>query len=145
MPIDRLTRASLMPPRTVRAGWNCASYWTGSMPASTISGRERQERGSRPGPRDQAAGGGARRLVSYRMPGVSAGGFAHGVRSSLHMTAISLLAGLLLGIVIGAAIGYLFARGRLAAAAEDLNGQLADRFQALSAEALDASTARFLE
>jgi DNA recombination protein RmuC len=61
------------------------------------------------------------------------------------MTAISLLAGLLLGIVIGAAIGYLFARGRLAAAAEDLNGQLADRFQALSAEALDASTARFLE
>ena len=64
---------------------------------------------------------------------------------SLHMSAISLLAGLLLGIVIGAAIGYLFARGRLAAAAEDLNGQLADRFQALSAEALDASTARFLE
>jgi DNA recombination protein RmuC len=61
------------------------------------------------------------------------------------MTAISLLAGLLLGIVIGAAIGYLYARGRLAAAAEDLNGQLADRFQALSAEALDASTARFLE
>ena len=61
------------------------------------------------------------------------------------MSAISLLAGLLLGIVIGAAIGYLFARGRLAAAAEDLNGQLADRFQALSAEALDASTARFLE
>jgi DNA recombination protein RmuC len=63
----------------------------------------------------------------------------------MNMTAISLLAGLLLGIVIGAAIGYLFARGRLAAAAEDLNGQLADRFQALSAEALDASTARFLE
>jgi DNA recombination protein RmuC len=61
------------------------------------------------------------------------------------MSAISLLAGLLLGIVIGAAIGYLFARGRLAAAAADLNGQLADRFQALSAEALDASTARFLE
>ena len=61
------------------------------------------------------------------------------------MTAISLLAGLLLGIVIGAAIGYLFARGRLTAAATDLNGQLADRFQALSAEALDASTARFLE
>jgi DNA recombination protein RmuC len=61
------------------------------------------------------------------------------------MSAISLLAGLLLGIVVGAAIGYLFARGRLAAAAEDLNGQLADRFQALSAQALDASTARFLE
>ena len=61
------------------------------------------------------------------------------------MSGISLLAGLLLGIVIGAAIGYLFARGRLAAAAEDLNGQLADRFEALSAQALDASTARFLE
>ena len=61
------------------------------------------------------------------------------------MSAISLLAGLLLGIVIGAAIGYLFARGRLAAAAADLDGQLADRFQALSAEALDASTARFLD
>ncbi len=93
------------------------------------------------------------------------------------MSAISLLAGLLLGIVVGAAIGYLFARGRLAAAAADLHGraraaderaraaeerarmiergaaeraalvegQLAERFQALSAQALDASTARFLE
>ena len=61
------------------------------------------------------------------------------------MSGISLLVGLLLGIVIGAAFGYMFARGRLAAAATDLNGQLADRFQALSAEALDASTARFLE
>ena len=86
------------------------------------------------------------------------------------MSAISLLAGLLLGIVIGAAIGYLFARGRLAAAAADatgraraaedrarmiergaaeraalVDGQLAERFQALSAQALDASTARFLE
>jgi DNA recombination protein RmuC len=86
------------------------------------------------------------------------------------MSAISLLAGLLLGIVIGAAIGYLFARGRLAAAAADadgraraaderarmiersaaeraalVEGQLAERFQVLSAQALDASTARFLE
>jgi DNA recombination protein RmuC len=86
------------------------------------------------------------------------------------MSAISLLAGLLLGIVIGAAIGYLFARGRLAAATADatgraraaeerarmiergaaeraalVDGQLAERFQALSAQALDASTARFLE
>src|ERR1700753_4365542 len=86
------------------------------------------------------------------------------------MSAISLLAGLLLGIVIGAAIGYLFARGRLAAAAADatgraraaedrarmiersaaeraalVEGQLAERFQALSAQALDASTTRFLE
>jgi DNA recombination protein RmuC len=86
------------------------------------------------------------------------------------MSAISLLIGLLLGIVIGAAIGYLFARGRLAAAAADadgraraaderarmiersaaeraalVEGQLAERFQVLSAQALDASTARFLE
>ena len=93
------------------------------------------------------------------------------------MGAVLLLAGLLLGIVIGAAIGYLFARGRLAGAAADLSGraraaderaraaderarmiersaaeraalvegQLAERFQALSAQALDASTSRFLE
>jgi DNA recombination protein RmuC len=82
------------------------------------------------------------------------------------MSAVLLLAGLLLGILIGAAIGYLFARGRLAAAderaraAEDrarmiergaaeraalVDGQLAERFQALSAQALDASTARFLD
>ena len=93
------------------------------------------------------------------------------------MGAVLLLAGLLLGILIGAAIGYLFARGRLAAAAADLSGrahaaderaraaderarmiersaneraalvegQLAERFQTLSAQALDASTSRFLE
>jgi DNA recombination protein RmuC len=75
---------------------------------------------------------------------------------------MSLLAGLLLGIVIGAVIGYLFARGRLAdltgraRAAEQrarmieeraalMDTQLAERFQALSAEALDASTSRFLQ
>jgi DNA recombination protein RmuC len=62
---------------------------------------------------------------------------------------------LLLGIVIGAAIGYLFARGRVASAEERargaaeraalIEGQLAERFQALSAQALDASTSRFLE
>ena len=93
------------------------------------------------------------------------------------MGAVLLLVGLLLGIFIGAAIGYLFARGRLASAAADLSGraraaderaraaeertrmiersaaeraalvegQLAERFQALSAQALDASTSRFLE
>jgi DNA recombination protein RmuC len=82
------------------------------------------------------------------------------------MGAVLLLVGLLLGIVIGAAIGYLFAHGRLAAADERaraaeeraamiehgaaeraalVDGQLAERFQALSAQALDASTARFLE
>ena len=109
--------------------------------------------------------------------GVSPPGSAPTVRSSLHMGAVLLLTGLLLGIVIGAAIGYLYARGRLAAAAADLSGraraaderaraaderarmierssaeraelvegQLAERFQALSAQALDASTSRFLE
>jgi DNA recombination protein RmuC len=68
---------------------------------------------------------------------------------------MSLLGGLLLGILIGALIGYLFARGRVAdltgraRAAEQraalLDTQLAERFQALSAEALDASTSRFLQ
>jgi len=68
---------------------------------------------------------------------------------------MSLLGGLLLGIAIGAVIGYLFARGRVAdltgraRAAEQraalLDTQLAERFQALSAEALDASTSRFLQ
>ena len=71
----------------------------------------------------------------------------------------SLLLGLLLGIVMGAVIGFLYARGRLAAASADasararaaeqraalVDGHLAERFEALSAQALDASTARFLE
>jgi DNA recombination protein RmuC len=93
------------------------------------------------------------------------------------MNAISLLAGLILGIALGAAIGYLLAKGRLAATSADLtgraraaeerasaaqeragqaertaheraaliDGQLAERFQALSAEALDLSTRRFLQ
>ena len=93
------------------------------------------------------------------------------------MDAISLLAGLAAGALLGAAIGYLYARGRLASAAADLtaqaraaderaraagdraafteraalekaalvDGQLAERFQALSAQALDQSTRRFLE
>jgi len=59
------------------------------------------------------------------------------------MSAVSLVAGLLLGILIGAALGYLYARSRLSAAG--LNDQLGDRFAALSAQALDASTARFLQ
>jgi DNA recombination protein RmuC len=82
------------------------------------------------------------------------------------MSAISLLAGLVLGVALGAAIGYLLARQRLAAETADLtgqamaaqerarsaqervalmDGQLSERFQALSAEALDQSTRRFLE
>ncbi len=77
-----------------------------------------------------------------------------------------LIAGLVLGILIGVTIGYLYARGRIAAATTDLasqasaaseraraadqraaliDGQLAERFQSLSTAALDASTARFLE
>ncbi len=77
-----------------------------------------------------------------------------------------LIAGLILGIIIGAVIGYLYARSRLASATADLagqasaateraraaeqrasliDGQMAQRFQSLSAQALDASTARFLE
>ena len=66
-----------------------------------------------------------------------------------------LIAGLALGMIIGAAIGYLYAGRRLASAteraraAEDraalVDGQLAERFQSLSAQAMDASTARFLD
>jgi DNA recombination protein RmuC len=82
------------------------------------------------------------------------------------MNAISLLAVLVLGLVLGAVIGLLYARGRRADSVAELTGraraaderaraaedradlvgdQLADRFQALSAQALDASTRRFLE
>src|SRR6266480_3372048 len=82
-----------------------------------------------------------------------------------HMTVISLLA-VLIGIAIGAVLGFLFARSREASAATGLaaqasaaderaraaheraalvESQLAERFQSLSAQALDASTRRFLE
>jgi DNA recombination protein RmuC len=82
------------------------------------------------------------------------------------MNAILLLAVLVLGLILGAAIGLLYARGRGAEATAALTGQahaaderaraaeeradlvgdqLAERFQALSAQALDASTRRFLE
>ncbi|HEX7268547.1 MAG TPA: DNA recombination protein RmuC [Streptosporangiaceae bacterium] len=81
------------------------------------------------------------------------------------MTVISLLA-VLIGIAIGAVLGYFFARSREASAAADLaaqasaageraraaheraalvENQLAERFQSLSAQALDASTRRFLD
>src|SRR6201996_2728194 len=70
------------------------------------------------------------------------------------MSAIMLIAGLIIGMVIGAAIGYLYAGRRLAGAAERaraaeeraalVDGQLAERFQSLSAQALDASASRFL-
>ncbi len=86
------------------------------------------------------------------------------------MDAISLFAGLVLGAVAGAAIGFLIARGRQAAAtasltaqvhaarekvtlveraarekAELVEGQLAEKIRALSTEALDANSRRFLE
>jgi DNA recombination protein RmuC len=82
------------------------------------------------------------------------------------MNAILLLAVLARGLILGAVIGLLYARGRQADAAAELtgraraaderaraaedraalmDGQLAERFQSLSAQALDASTRRFLE
>jgi DNA recombination protein RmuC len=81
------------------------------------------------------------------------------------MPVISLLT-LVIGLLLGAVIGFLVARNREAAATADLvarasaaderaraaeqrtalvDGQLAERFQALSAQALDASARRFLE
>jgi DNA recombination protein RmuC len=82
------------------------------------------------------------------------------------MNAILLLAVLALGLILGALIGLLYARGRQAEAAAELtgqvraaderaraaqeraallDGQLAERFKSLSAEALDSSTRRFLD
>ena len=86
------------------------------------------------------------------------------------MDAISLFAGLVLGALAGAAIGFLIARNRQAAEAASLSaqvraaeekitlveraarekaelveGQLAERIRALSTEALDANSRRFLE
>jgi DNA recombination protein RmuC len=81
------------------------------------------------------------------------------------MPLISLLT-LVIGVLLGAVIGFLVARNREARATADLvarastaderaraaeqrmalvDGQLAERFQALSAQALDASARRFLE
>jgi DNA recombination protein RmuC len=81
------------------------------------------------------------------------------------MTVISLLT-LVIGLLLGAALGFYVARSREAGMRTDLaartsaaeeraraaeqrtalvDGQLAERFQALSAQALDASTRRFLE
>ncbi|HUJ07139.1 MAG TPA: DNA recombination protein RmuC [Streptosporangiaceae bacterium] len=93
------------------------------------------------------------------------------------MESIMLLTGLLIGAALGAVIGFLYARTRLAAASTDLaarvraaeerarsaqqraelidaaaqeraslvDGYLAERFQALSAQALDTSQQRLLE
>jgi DNA recombination protein RmuC len=82
------------------------------------------------------------------------------------MNVILLLIGVLTGALFGAVIGYQYARGRWADAAADLtarttaaeeraraaadhaalaDGYLADRFQALSAQALDVSQRRLIE
>jgi DNA recombination protein RmuC len=93
------------------------------------------------------------------------------------MNATSLMVILLIGVALGAAIGYLLARGRLAGLAADLtgqaraaeeraaaahqraalveraaqdradlvDGQLAERFQSMSAQALDQSARTFLQ
>src|SRR5256886_3699254 len=114
MPMDRLTRASLI-------GLPTRSAW---LPASVTPGWEDR-----------------------------------------HMTVIALLA-VRIGIAIGPVLGFLFARSREASAAAELaaqasaaderaraaheraalvEAQLAEWFQSLSAQALDASTRRFLE
>ncbi len=83
------------------------------------------------------------------------------------MDAISLFAGMLIALAVGAALGYLYARSKLAGLSADLtgqasaaeerarcgaqeraalvDGQLAERFQAMSAQALDRSARTFLE
>jgi DNA recombination protein RmuC len=71
------------------------------------------------------------------------------------MDGISLFAALLATLAIGVALGYLYARSRLVAAEERaraaqeraalVDGQLAERFQAMSAQALDRSSKTFLE
>jgi len=122
--------------------------------------------------------GPGRRHLQFAAAARVSGGKLSGLAASMAMmNAISLLAGIGLGIALGAVIGYLLAKGRLAAAAADLtgqaraaeeraraaqeraaqaertaheraaliDGQLAERFQALSAEALDLSARRFLQ
>jgi DNA recombination protein RmuC len=82
------------------------------------------------------------------------------------VTVLSVSGVLLVGVLLGAAIGFLYARSRQAAAAAELtgraraaeeraqaaldraalaDGQLGQRFEALSAQALDASARRFIE
>ncbi|HWG62485.1 MAG TPA: DNA recombination protein RmuC [Streptosporangiaceae bacterium] len=82
------------------------------------------------------------------------------------MSVLSVLAVLVMGLVIGAVIGFLYARSRQAGTAADLtgqlhaareraraaderlalaDGQLVHQFESLSARALDASARRFME
>src|ERR1022692_999445 len=102
----------------------------------------RGEKGSRPGAqvsrRGQSGARSGRQTASRRAkrppPGsgrlqfkapasVSGGKLSGSAASMTRMNALTLLAGLCLGIVLGAAIGYLLAKGRLAAATADLTGQ----------------------
>ena len=71
------------------------------------------------------------------------------------MDALALVLVLLVGLAVGAAVGWMLARGRDAEARADARAaqeraayveeQLADRFRALSAQALDQTNQRFLE
>jgi DNA recombination protein RmuC len=82
------------------------------------------------------------------------------------MDSVSLLAGLGIGVLLGTVIGFLYARNRLSGVTADLlararaaderaraaqdqaaliDGYLAERFQALSSQALDVSQQRLLE
>ena len=63
------------------------------------------------------------RLAAPAGPGVSDPELSLPAASMLAMNAIMLLIGLLLGAAFGAAVGYLLARGRLAALTADLTGQ----------------------
>src|SRR6266571_1586803 len=103
--------------------------------------------------------------VASLFTSVASGNRPHLVRVFPHMTLTSLLT-LLLGILLGAVVGFLSARNREAAARTDLtaraaaaeertraaeqraalvDGQLFRSLQALSVQAVDASTRRFLE
>jgi DNA recombination protein RmuC len=96
---------------------------------------------------------------------VANGNWPAGLSVLADMALISLVT-LAIGLILGAVLGFLIARNREADALTDLaarasaaderaraaeqrtalvDGQLAERFQALSAQALDASTRRFLD
>ncbi|MFW5416352.1 DNA recombination protein RmuC [Nocardiopsis sp. CNT-189] len=71
------------------------------------------------------------------------------------MNGLEMIAVLLIGLALGAVLGWMLARGRTAEARADaraaeeraayIEEQLADRFRALSAQALDATGQRFME
>src|SRR5215469_9401794 len=124
---------------------------------------EREARNERRATREGAASRADRRRAGQHR--VANGNWLAGLPVLADMAGISLLM-LVMGLLLGAVLGFLIARNREAAAVTDLtarasaaderaraaeqrtalvDGQLAERFQALSAQALDASTRRFLE